>query len=77
MYTDDPKKNPSAKRYDRLTFDEAIERKLGVMDMQAIALCRENNIRCWCFDFKTCGNIRRAITEGTREVPAVGTLVTN
>ncbi|MBX3358776.1 MAG: UMP kinase [Phycisphaeraceae bacterium] len=77
VYTADPKTTPSARRYDRLTFDEAIERRLGVMDMQAIAMCRENHIPVLVFDFKACGNIRRAITEGTPDAPAVGTLVTN
>jgi uridylate kinase len=42
VYTADPRKDPSATRYDRLTHDEAIERQLGVMDTAAFALAREN-----------------------------------
>jgi uridylate kinase len=42
IYTADPKKNPGARRYERLTHDEAIEKQLGVMDTAAFALAREN-----------------------------------
>jgi uridylate kinase len=42
VYTADPRKNPDAKRYERLTHDEAIEKQLGVMDTAAFALAREN-----------------------------------
>jgi uridylate kinase len=72
VYTADPKKDPTAKRYDRLTFDEAIARNLGVMDMTAITMCKEQNIPVLVFDFKTSGNIRRAV----RGEP-LGTLVHN
>jgi uridylate kinase len=70
VYTTDPKKDPTAKRYDTLTFAEAIERNLRVMDMTALAMCQENDIPVLIFDFKRAGNICRAING-----EQVGTLV--
>lgn len=61
VYDSDPKKNPDARRFDSLTFSEAINRQLGVMDITAMAMCREHNIPVVVFDFKTAGNIRRVI----------------
>jgi uridylate kinase len=72
VYTGDPKLDPSAQRYDRLTFTEAIERKLKVMDMTALAMCMEHRLPVVVFDFKTRGNIRRVV-EGER----LGTLITH
>jgi uridylate kinase len=61
VYTADPKKDPAAKRYDTLTFAEAISRNLRIMDMTALTMCRENSIPVLVFDFKRPGNIRRVI----------------
>jgi uridylate kinase len=61
VYTADPKKDPSARRYDRLTFDEAISKGLKVMDMTALTMCRENEIPILVFDFKRPGNIRKVM----------------
>jgi uridylate kinase len=61
VYSADPSKDPSAKRYDRLTFEEVIARNLGVMDMTAITMCREQSIPVLVFDFHAPGNIRRAV----------------
>jgi uridylate kinase len=72
VYTADPKKDPSARRYDTLTFAEAIGQGLKVMDATALTMCRENRIPVLVFDFKKAGNICRAI-RGER----VGTLVSN
>ena len=44
VYDDDPAKNPNARRFERLTYDEVLTRKLGVMDATAIVMCRDNNI---------------------------------
>lgn len=44
VYDSDPAKNPKAKRYDRVTYDEVLQKRLGVMDATAIALCRDNNM---------------------------------
>ncbi len=72
VYTADPAKNPAAKRYDSLTFAQAVKDNLGVMDLTALAMCQENNIPVLVFDFKTRGNIQNAIAGGK-----LGTLVTN
>ena len=65
VYTADPKIDPTATKYDELTFGEAIAKNLRVMDMTALAMCQEQGIPVLVFDFKTRGNIRRVI-EGER-----------
>jgi len=62
VYTADPKKDPNAKRYDKLSFEEAIVKNLGVMDMTAITMCREQKIPVLVFDYHAKGNIRRAVS---------------
>lgn len=57
VYDDDPKKNAAAKRYDRLSYDEAILKNLRIMDQTALALCRENDLPVVVFDMSTPGNI--------------------
>ena len=59
VYDSDPKTNPNATRYDKLSYDEAITKNLRVMDQTAIALCRENNLPIIVFDMSAAGNIRR------------------
>ncbi len=59
VYDSDPKTNPNATRYDKLSYDEAITKNLRVMDQTAIALCRENNLPIVVFDMSAAGNIRR------------------
>jgi uridylate kinase len=59
VYDADPKTNREAKRYERLSYDEAIQRNLRVMDQTAIALCRENNLPIVVFDMGVPGNLRR------------------
>jgi uridylate kinase len=59
VYDADPKTNKGAKRYDRLSFDEAIQKNLRVMDQTALALCRENDMPIAVFDMSVAGNIRR------------------
>ncbi len=61
VYDSDPATNPDAKRYDSLTFTEAINKQLGVMDLTAMAMCREHDIPVVVFDFKAQGNIRRVV----------------
>jgi uridylate kinase len=62
IYTADPKKNPSATRYDRLTHDEAIAQNLQVMDTAAFALCRDNGIPIVVFSVDEPGAIPAALT---------------
>ncbi|MDO1529898.1 UMP kinase [Fulvimonas sp. R45] len=70
VYTADPAKHADAQRYDRLTYDEVIERKLAVMDTAAIALCRDDRMPMRIYDMTVPGNLMR-ILRGE----AVGTLV--
>ncbi|MBS0589728.1 MAG: UMP kinase [Proteobacteria bacterium] len=70
VYTADPKKDASATRYERLTYDQVIERKLAVMDTAAIALCRDNKLPLRIYDMGREGDLMR-IVRGE----AVGTLV--
>lgn len=72
VYSDDPAKNPHAVRYSEITFDHVLRHKLQVMDAQAIHHCAEQGIPIIVFDFKTPGNLRRAVFGeriGTRVVP--------
>lgn len=62
VYSADPKKDPSATRYDSLTHDEAIEKGLGVMDTAAFALARENRIPILVFSNAAPGAITAALT---------------
>jgi uridylate kinase len=61
VYSADPKKDPHAKRYDRLTHDEALERELKVMDATAFALARENRMPIIVFSIRDKGAIRAAL----------------
>jgi len=70
IYTDDPLKNPDAKRYDRIGYDEAINKKLAVMDATALVLCRDQGMPLRVFDLQTPGNLHRVATGQD-----VGTLV--
>jgi uridylate kinase len=68
VYTADPMKDRSATRYSRLTYDEALERKLAVMDTAAFALCREHNMPLRVFDMHKPGALMRIVSgedEGT------------
>ena len=68
VFDDDPVKNPKAVKYDRLTFDEVLDRKLGVMDLTAICLCRDHNMPLRVFNMKKKGallNLMLGGNEGT------------
>ena len=70
VYDSDPKKNPQAKKYETLSFDKAIADGLGVMDMTAFTLCKENNVPIVVFNINKDGELRRVV-EGEN----VGTVV--
>ena len=72
IYDSDPATNPSANRYDVLSYQEALERQLGVMDLTALSMCMERNLPVVVFDFKQHGNIKRVI-----EGDPIGTLLTS
>ncbi|ELS32733.1 MULTISPECIES: UMP kinase [Pseudanabaena] len=61
IYDSDPKKNPTAKRYQSVSFDHALINDLRVMDATAFALCKENGIPIIVFDLGVTGNIRRVV----------------
>lgn len=68
VYTADPKKDPAATRYPSITFDEAINKNLKVMDTAAFALCRERNLNIVVFAIAKEGALKRVISgddEGT------------
>jgi uridylate kinase len=70
VYDDDPRTNPNAHRFERITHQLALERNLQVMDQSALALCRENDLPVIVFNVLEPGNIERAACG-----QAVGTLV--
>ncbi|MCO5222926.1 MAG: UMP kinase [Thermomicrobiales bacterium] len=70
VYDSDPRLNPAARRYERVSHQEAIERDLRVMDAAALSLCRENNVPILVFNIRDDEAIERAVEGGQ-----VGTLV--
>jgi uridylate kinase len=65
VYDADPRSNPGARRYDQLSYDEAIRKNLRVMDQTAIALCRENKLPIVVFDMKVRGNLLKVVSGET------------
>jgi uridylate kinase len=61
VYSADPEKDPSAVRYDRISFEEAIHKNLRFMDQAAIALCRENRLPIAVFDMRVAGNVKKVV----------------
>lgn len=61
VYTADPKKDPTATRYESISISEAISKNLRVMDMTALAMCQEHKLPVLVFDFKKPGNIARVV----------------
>ena len=59
VYDADPKEHPEAQRYERVSYDEALQKNLRVMDQTAIALCRENALPMVVFDMGVPGNLLR------------------
>lgn len=70
VYTADPEKDPTATKFDTISFDEVYERGLKVMDLTAATLCKENNLPIVVFDMDTYGNLRKVINGEN-----IGTLV--
>ena len=71
VYTADPEKNKNAKKYDIITFDEAYEKQLNIMDLTAFTLCKENKLPIIVFNMNEKGNLLK-IVKGAK----IGTLVT-
>lgn len=73
IYSADPVTDKSATKFDRITFQEVLEKQLKVMDASAISLCKDNDLPIMVFNMKENGNIIKAVSGDT----SIGTLVTN
>ena len=62
VYTADPEKDPTATKYPTLTFQEALGKKLKIMDLTAFALCEENNLPIYVFDMNKPGNLLKVVS---------------
>ena len=71
IYDKDPEKNDSAKKFDTITFDEAYNKNLKVMDMTAFTLCKENELPVIVFNMNKTGNLKKVL-----KGEEIGTLVT-
>lgn len=72
VYNKDPEKYPDAIKFDKITFDEAYQKGLHIMDLTAFTLCKENNMPLVVFDMNTQGNLLKVINGEN-----IGTLVVN
>ena len=72
IYTADPEKDPTATKFDEITYDEVLKRGLKVMDLTATCMCKENNLPIIVFDMDTVGNLKK-VMQGEE----IGTLVHN
>lgn len=70
IYDDDPLKNPDAKKFEKITYDEVYKRGLKVMDLTASTMCKENNMPIIVFNMDIPGNLKKVLTGGK-----IGTLV--
>ncbi|WP_370089279.1 UMP kinase [Ekhidna sp.] len=70
VYSEDPEKNPNAERYSKISFQEAYEKNLNIMDMTAFTLCQENNLPIIVFDMNKAGNLQKIVAG-----EEVGTLI--
>jgi len=70
VYSADPEKDPKAEKYSHLSFDEAYQKGLSVMDLTAFTLCKENNMPIYVFDMNTVGNLLKVV-----KGEEIGTLV--
>lgn len=71
IYTADPEKDPTATKYEHITYDEAYSKNLKVMDLTAFTLCKENDMPMLVFDMNTKGNLLKVLNG-----EQIGTLVT-
>ena len=71
IYTADPEKDPTATKFEHITYDEAYNKNLKVMDLTALTLCKENNMPMYVFDMNTKGNLLKVLNG-----EEIGTLVT-
>jgi uridylate kinase len=72
VYDSDPEKDPKAKKFEKISFEEVINKRLKVMDSTAFTMCMENNMPLVVFDMNKPGNLNKLV-----DGDAIGTLVTN
>ena len=72
IYTADPEKDPTATKFNNITYSEVLEKGLKVMDLTAICMCRENNLPIYVFNMDIVGNLKK-VMDGEE----IGTLVHN
>ncbi len=72
VYTADPEKDPTATKFDEITYDEIYHRNLKVMDLTATTMCKENDMPIYVFDMDTVGNLKKVMLGEN-----IGTLVKN
>ncbi len=70
VYTADPEKDPSATKFDTISFDEVYDRGLEIMDLTATTMCKQNNLPIVVFDMDTYGNLKKVLSGEN-----IGTLV--
>ena len=61
VYTADPEKDPTATKFDEITYDEVLARGLRVMDITATAMCKENNLPIYVFNMDVVGNLKKVL----------------
>ncbi|MFT3992847.1 MAG: UMP kinase [Dysgonomonas sp.] len=61
IYTADPEKDPTATKFDKISYDEVLDRGLKVMDLTATVMCKENNLPIIVFDMDTVGNLEKVM----------------
>ncbi len=71
IYTADPEKDPTATKFDTISFDEVYSRQLKIMDLTAFTLCKENGLGLVVFDMDTPGNLKKVLSGEN-----IGTIVT-
>jgi len=72
VYDADPEKYPEAKKFKNISFDEAYQRQLKIMDLTAFTLCKENKMPIFVFDINKKGNLKKALMG-----EEIGTIVKN
>jgi uridylate kinase len=72
IYSEDPEKNPEARKFDEISFDDVYGKGLKVMDMTAFTLCKENDLPIIVFDMDTPGTLKKVVSG-----EQIGTLVRN
>lgn len=71
IYSADPEKDPTATKFDQVSFDEVYQKNLNIMDMTAFTLCKENNLPIIVFDINKSGNLTKIVNG-----ESIGTIVT-